>query len=96
MAQSEQPSLKNEVERSNVEIPSNMGMQSGVREVDSPVAEYTSPPGSPGRRYPSWQRKPPNDSTKQWEIRPLPKTELSPHQDLSFIFRVVESPFCQL
>ena len=34
MAQSEQPSLKNEVERNNVAIPSNMGMQSWVREVD--------------------------------------------------------------
>ena len=45
MAQSEQPSLTNEVERHNVAIPSNMGMPSGVREVDSPVAEYnTSPP----------------------------------------------------
>ena len=31
MAQSEQISLKNDVERSNVEIPSNMGMQSEVR-----------------------------------------------------------------
>ena len=51
MTQSEQHSLTNEVERHNVAIPSNMGMQSGVREVDSPVAEYnTSPPGSPGLR----------------------------------------------
>ena len=64
MTQSEQPSLTNEVERHNVAIPSNMGMQSGVREVDSPVAEYnTSPPGSHGRRYPSRQRKPPDRLT---------------------------------
>ena len=57
VTQSEQPSpATNEVERHNVAIPSNRGMQSGVREVDSPVAEYnTSPPGSPGRRYPSRQ-----------------------------------------
>ena len=64
VTQSEQPSLTNEVERRNVEIPSNWGMPSGVREVDSPVAEHnTSPPGSPGRRYPSWQRNPPDRLT---------------------------------
>ena len=33
VTQSEQPSLTNEVERRNLEIPSNMDMQSGVREV---------------------------------------------------------------
>ena len=39
MTQSEEPSLTNDVESHNVAIPSNMGMQPGVREVDSPVAE---------------------------------------------------------
>ena len=65
VTQSEQPSpATNEVERRNVAIPSNRGMQSGVREVDSPVAEYnTSPPCSPGHTYPSRQRKPPDRLT---------------------------------
>ena len=41
--------MMNEVEMRNLAMPSNTGMQSGVREVDTPVAEYdTSTPDSPG------------------------------------------------
>ena len=57
MTQSEQPSLTNEVERHNVAIPSNMVCSLGLEKLTVRL------PGSPGRRYPSRQRKPPDRLT---------------------------------